>query len=81
MEFLLWVREEILPQVEEFKHLGVSSTSGGKMEREISEASTVVWALHQSIVVKRELSRKEKPSIYRSIFVRPHLWSRALDSD
>ena len=35
MEFLLWVGEEILPQVEEFKYLGVLFTSEGKMEQEI----------------------------------------------
>ncbi|KAI3371969.1 hypothetical protein L3Q82_006839 [Scortum barcoo] len=31
----LWVGGEVLPQVEEFKYLGVLFTSEGKMEREI----------------------------------------------
>ncbi|TWW57747.1 R2DM Retrovirus-related Pol polyprotein from type II retrotransposable element [Takifugu flavidus] len=73
VECLLRVKEEILPQVEEFKYLGVLFTSEGRMEREIDRrigaASTVMRALHRSVVVKRELSRKAKLSIYRSIFV------------
>ncbi|TWW57321.1 R2DM Retrovirus-related Pol polyprotein from type II retrotransposable element [Takifugu flavidus] len=73
VECLLRVKEEILPQVEEFKYLGVLFTSGGRMEREIDRrigvASTVMRTLHRSVVVKRELSRKAKVSIYRSIFV------------
>ncbi|TWW64119.1 R2DM Retrovirus-related Pol polyprotein from type II retrotransposable element [Takifugu flavidus] len=63
----------LLPQVEEFKYLGVLFTSEGRMEREIDRrigaASTVMRTLHRSVVVKRELSRKAKLSIYRSIFV------------
>ncbi|TWW69254.1 hypothetical protein D4764_18G0000600 [Takifugu flavidus] len=35
VECLLRVKEEILPQVEEFKYLGVLFTSEGRMEREI----------------------------------------------
>ncbi|TWW77601.1 hypothetical protein D4764_12G0009910 [Takifugu flavidus] len=73
VECLLRVKEEILPQVEEFKYLGVLFTSEGRMEREINRrigaASGVMWTLHWSVVVKRELSRKAKLSIYRSIFV------------
>ncbi|TWW78306.1 hypothetical protein D4764_11G0004270 [Takifugu flavidus] len=73
VECLLRVKEEILPQVEEFKYLGVLFTSKGRMEREIDRrigaASAVMQTLHQSVVVKRELSRKAKLSIYRSIFV------------
>ncbi|TWW62402.1 hypothetical protein D4764_04G0010490 [Takifugu flavidus] len=73
VECLLRVKEEILPQVEEFKYLGVLFTSEGRMEREVDRrigaASTVMRTLHRSVVVKRELSRKAKLSIYRSIFV------------
>ncbi|TWW53877.1 R2DM Retrovirus-related Pol polyprotein from type II retrotransposable element [Takifugu flavidus] len=73
VECLLRVKEEILPQVEEFKYLGVLFTSEGRMEREIDRrigaVSTVMRTLHRSVVVKRELSRKAKLSIYRSIFV------------
>lgn len=37
VECLLWVREEIQPQVEEFKYLGLLFTSGGKMEQEVEK--------------------------------------------
>ena len=73
VECPLRVRDEILPQVEEFKYLGVLFTSEGRMEREINRrigaASAVMRTLHRSVVVKRELSRKAKLSIYQSIFV------------
>ncbi|TWW53713.1 R2DM Retrovirus-related Pol polyprotein from type II retrotransposable element, partial [Takifugu flavidus] len=62
VECLLRVKEEILPQVEEFKYLGVLFTSEGRMEREIDRrigaASTVMRTLHRSVVVKRELSQR-----------------------
>ncbi|TWW59478.1 hypothetical protein D4764_06G0010080 [Takifugu flavidus] len=68
-----WVGEEVLPQVEEFKYLGILFTSEGRMEREINRrigaASTVMRALNRSVVVKKELSRKAKISIYRSIYI------------
>ncbi|KAI3353120.1 hypothetical protein L3Q82_019252 [Scortum barcoo] len=70
-----WV-ERSLPQVEEFKYLGVLFTSEGKMEREIDRrigaASAVMRSVYRTVVVKKELSRKAKLSIYRSIYV-PHL--------
>ena len=73
VECTLRVRDEVLPQVEEFKYLGVLFTSEGRMEREIDRriatASAVMRALYRSVVVKRELSRKAKLSIYRSIYV------------
>ncbi|KAK0149127.1 LINE-1 reverse transcriptase [Merluccius polli] len=73
VECTLRVGDEILPQVEEFKYLGVLFTSEGRMEREIdrriSAASAVMRTLHGSVVVKRELSRKAKLSIYQSIYV------------
>ncbi|KAK0136834.1 hypothetical protein N1851_027007 [Merluccius polli] len=69
----LRVGDEVLPQVEEFKYLGVLFTSEGRMEREIDRrigaASAVMRTLHGSVAVKRELSRKAKLSIYQSIFV------------
>uniref|UniRef100_A0A8C6P9E0 Reverse transcriptase domain-containing protein n=1 Tax=Nothobranchius furzeri TaxID=105023 RepID=A0A8C6P9E0_NOTFU len=70
---LLRVRDEVLPQVEEFKYLGFLFTSEGKLQCEIDRwtgaASTVMWELYRSVVVKRELSQKENLSIYRSIYV------------
>uniref|UniRef100_A0A8C5HIH4 Reverse transcriptase domain-containing protein n=1 Tax=Gouania willdenowi TaxID=441366 RepID=A0A8C5HIH4_GOUWI len=73
VECLLRVGDEVLPQVEEFKYLGVLFTSEGRMEREIDRrigaASAVMRSLHQSVIVKRELSQKAKLSIYRSVYV------------
>ncbi|KAK3556570.1 hypothetical protein QTP70_010765 [Hemibagrus guttatus] len=69
----LQVGGEVLPQVEEFKYLGVLFTSGGRMDREIDRrigaAAAVMWSMYRSVVVKKELSRKAKLSIYKSIYV------------
>ncbi|KAI3372213.1 hypothetical protein L3Q82_022653 [Scortum barcoo] len=71
----LRVGGEVLPQVEEFKYLGVLFTSEGKMEREIDRrigaASAVMRSVYRTVVVKKELSRKAKLSIYR-INLRSH---------
>jgi len=73
VESPLRVGNEILPQVEEFKYLGVLLAIEGRMEREIdrgiSASSAVMWALHQPVVVKKELSQKARHSIYLSIYV------------
>ena len=73
VECSLRVRSELLPQAKEFKYLGVLFMSEGKMEwemdRRIGAASAVMRALYRSIVVKKELSRKAKLSIYQSIYV------------
>ncbi|XP_061894160.1 solute carrier family 25 member 55a isoform X1 [Entelurus aequoreus] len=73
VECHLRVAEETLPQVEEFKYLGVLFTSEGRVDREIDRrigaASSVMRTLYRSVVVKKELSRKAKLSIYRSIYV------------
>ncbi|KAI3369751.1 hypothetical protein L3Q82_024580 [Scortum barcoo] len=78
----LRVGGEVLPQVEEFKYLGVLFTSEGKMEREIDRwiggaASAVMRSVYRTVVVKKELSRKAKLSIYhrQSHASHPHLWS------
>ncbi|KAI3367022.1 hypothetical protein L3Q82_009655 [Scortum barcoo] len=67
----LRVGGEVLPQVEEFKYLGVLFTSEGKMEdRRIGAASAKLCGRCTGpSVVKKELSRKAKLSIYRSIYV------------
>ncbi|KAI3372952.1 hypothetical protein L3Q82_023399, partial [Scortum barcoo] len=70
----LQVGGEVLPQVEEFKYLGVLFTSEGKIERReidrrIGAASAVMRSVYRTVVVKKELSRKAKLSIYRSIYV------------
>ncbi len=40
-----------------------------EIDRKICAASAVMRALHRTVVVKRELSRKAKLSIYQSIYV------------
>ncbi|KAK3566125.1 hypothetical protein QTP86_026019 [Hemibagrus guttatus] len=59
----LQVRGEFLPQVEEFKYLGVLFMSEGRMDREIDRwigaAAAVVRSMYRSVVV----------SIYQSIYV------------
>ncbi|KAI3369576.1 hypothetical protein L3Q82_024385 [Scortum barcoo] len=58
----LRVGGEVLPQVEEFKYLGVLFTSEGKMEREIDRrigaASAVMRSVYRTVVVKKELSQR-----------------------
>ncbi|KAI3367396.1 hypothetical protein L3Q82_026250 [Scortum barcoo] len=77
----LQVGGEVLPQVEEFKYLGVLFTSEGKIEREIDRrigaASAVMRSVYRTVVVKKELSRKAKLSIDLPVNLRshPHLWS------
>ncbi|KAK3524132.1 hypothetical protein QTP70_018031, partial [Hemibagrus guttatus] len=69
----LQVGGEVLPQVEEFKYLGVLFTSEGRMDceidRRIGAAAAVMRSMYRSVVVKKELSRKAKLSIYQSIYV------------
>ena len=69
VECSLRVGSELLPQAKEFKYLGVLFTSEGKMEREmdrwIGAASAVMRALYRSVVVKKELSRKAKLSMFQ----------------
>ncbi|KAK3543704.1 hypothetical protein QTP70_027204 [Hemibagrus guttatus] len=69
----LQVGGELLPQVEEFKYLGVLFTSEGRMDREIDRrigaAAAVMRSMYRSVVVKKELSRKAKLSIYQSIYI------------
>uniref|UniRef100_A0AAY5K902 Reverse transcriptase domain-containing protein n=1 Tax=Esox lucius TaxID=8010 RepID=A0AAY5K902_ESOLU len=72
-EYLLQVGNEALPQVKEVKYLGVLFASEGTMEREIGRsiraAGAVLHSLNHTVVTKRELSRKAKLPIYRSIFL------------
>ncbi len=64
MDCSLWVGSELLPQVKEFKHLGVLFANEGKMEREmdrrIAAAAAVMKALYWTIA---------KLSIYQLIYV------------
>ena len=62
-----------LKQVERFKYLGVAFTSDGRQHEELDvrsgKTSAVMRVLHHSVVLKRELSRKAKLSMFRLIFV------------
>ncbi|KAI3368328.1 hypothetical protein L3Q82_008035 [Scortum barcoo] len=72
----LQVGGEVLPQVEEFKYLGVLFTkvrerwsvrlTGGLVQR---PQLCGRCKIDRTVVVKKELSRKAKLSIYRSIYV------------
>ncbi len=59
---------EFLPQVEEFKYLGVLLASEGRMEHEIDRwiGAAEMRSMYRSVVVKKELSLKAKLLIYRS---------------
>jgi len=73
VECSLRVGSKLLPKAKEFKFFGVLFKSEGKMKWEldilIGAACAVMRALYRSVLVKRELSRKAKLSIYRSICV------------
>ena len=70
---VLQVNGATLEQVEKFKYLGVAFTSDGRQDEEldtrIGKASAVMRALHYSVVMKRELSKKAKLSIFKAVFV------------
>ena len=70
---VLQVNGVTLKQVEKFKYLGVAFTSDGRQDEElntrIGKASAVMRALHNSVVMKRELSKKAKLSIFKAVFV------------
>lgn len=69
VECPLWVTEELLPQEEEFKHLRAKGRMKWESDRPIRVVAAVMWTLHWSVVVTRELSHKVKHSIYCSIYV------------
>ncbi|KAK3525229.1 hypothetical protein QTP86_024952 [Hemibagrus guttatus] len=62
MACTLQVGGKVLPQVEEFKYLGVLFTSEERMDREIDRrigaAAAVMRSMYRSVVVKKELSQK-----------------------
>ena len=70
---VLQVNGATLKQVEKFKYLGVAFTSDGRQDQEldtqIGKASAVMRALHYSVVMKLELSKKAKLSIFKAAFV------------
>ena len=70
---LLQVGSEVLPQVKEFKYLGI--------DRWIGAACAVVRTLYRSVVVKRELSLKARLCLLVDLRSNPHLWSQTVGSD
>ena len=70
---VLQVNRATLKQVEKFKYLGIAFTSDGRQDEEldtrIGKASAIMRALHYSVVMKRELSKKAKLSIFKAVFV------------
>ena len=70
---MLQVNGATLKQVKKFKCLGVAFTSDGRQDEElntrIGKASAVMRALYYSVVMKRELSKKAKLSLFRTGFV------------
>ncbi|TWW73379.1 hypothetical protein D4764_15G0007730 [Takifugu flavidus] len=87
VECLIWVKEEILPQVEEFKYLRALFMSEGRMEQEIDRrigaASAVMRTLHWSVVVKRDGEEIAEPNcealdLLVDLRSYPHLWVAGL---
>ena len=72
-QFVLQVNGATLKQVEKFRYLGVTFTSDGWQDKEldtrIGKASAVMQALHHSVVMKQELSKKAKLSVFKRVFV------------
>ena len=70
---VLQVNGATLKEVRRFKYLGVTFTSDGKHDEEldirIGNPSAVMRALNYSVVMKRELSKKAKLSIFKTVFV------------
>ena len=62
-----------LQKTEKFKNLGVTFSSDSRQDDElgscIGKASAVMRQLYQSVVLKRELCKKAKLSVFRSVFV------------
>ncbi|KAI3360392.1 hypothetical protein L3Q82_002306 [Scortum barcoo] len=74
----LRVGGEVLPQVEEFKYLGVLFMSEGKMEREIDRwigaASAVMRSVYRTVVVKEGAESERRSSRFTDhIYPRSHL--------
>ena len=70
---VLQVNGATLKQVEKFKYLEVAFTSAGRQDEalvtRIGKANVVMRALHYSAVMKRELLKKAKLSVFKTVFV------------
>ena len=70
---MLQVKGATLKQVEKFKYFVVAFASDGRQYEEldtrIGKPSAVTQALHYAVAMKRELSKKTKLSIFKTVFV------------
>ena len=70
---MLKVNGATLKQVEKFKYLGVTITSDRrqdeKLDNQYGKASAIMRTLHYSVVMKREMPKKAKLSIFQTVFV------------
>ena len=70
---MLQVNGATLKQVEKFESPGVAFTSDGRQDEELEtrlgKASAVMRVLHYSVVMKRELSKKVRLSVFNTVFV------------
>ena len=84
-QFSLQVNEATLKQVQKFKYHGFAFTSDRTQDEElytrIGKASAVMRALYYSAVMKRELSKKAKLSIFKTVFSLSHVWLGILGND
>ena len=68
---VLQVNGATLKQVEMFKYLGVAFTIDGKQDEEldtrIGKASALMRALHYTVVLKRELSKKQSSQFSKQL--------------
>ena len=62
-----------LNQVEKLKYLGIAFTSDGRQDEELDtrmgKVSAEMRAWHYSVVMKRELPKKAKLSMFKKVFV------------
>jgi len=72
-QYFLEVSEKTLQQVETFKYLGVGFTSDESrnkgIDTRIGKANAVLRELYCFVVAKREISKKAKLSVFKSVFV------------
>ena len=66
---VLQVNGATLKQVEKFKYLGVAIASDGMQDEELDARISKASAVMRAFVMKRELSRREKLSISKTVFV------------
>ena len=76
---MLLAKGATLKQVEKFKNLRVAFTGDERQDDEldtgIGKASAVMRALHDSVVMKRELSKKESFQFSKQFLSHSYLWS------